>query len=83
MFDTVTPKGKRVRCQVLRIAVPGRGRALPLLQVAHDRDSLPVPKSQNRLEEEALLDHLNNLPLAYLPSTGSGSQSAASPVQAS
>ena len=34
MFDAVLPGGRRVRYQVLRIAVPRRGRALPLLQAA-------------------------------------------------
>ncbi len=33
MFNTVTPSGERMRYQVLRIAVPCRGRALPLLQL--------------------------------------------------
>jgi len=67
MFDTVTPSGKRVRYQVLRIAVPRRGRALPLLQVAYDRDNLPAPKSQNRLEEEALLAVVQALPSSVRP----------------
>ncbi|MCA1838694.1 MAG: transposase, partial [Actinobacteria bacterium] len=34
MFDTTLPSVKRIRYQVLRIAVPRRGRALPLLQLA-------------------------------------------------
>ena len=67
MFDTVLPSGKRVRYQVLRIAVPRRGRALPLLQVAYDRDNLPAPKSQNRLEEEALLAVIDALPTGVRP----------------
>lgn len=67
MFDTVTPSGKRVRYQVLRIAVPRRGRALPLLQVAYDRDNLPAPRSQNRLEEEALLAVVQALPSSVRP----------------
>lgn len=54
MFDAVTPSGRRIRYQVLRIAVTRRGRALPLLQVAYDRNGLPAPKSQNRLEEAIL-----------------------------
>lgn len=32
-FDSVLPSGRRIRYQVLRIAVPRRGRALPLLQL--------------------------------------------------
>ena len=32
-----------------------RGRALPLLQLAYDRDKLPAAKSQNQLEQDALL----------------------------
>ena len=47
MFDAVLPSGRRVRYQVLRITVPRRGRALPLLQVAYDRDHLPADRSQN------------------------------------
>src|SRR5256885_8628023 len=53
-FDTVLPSGERMRYQVLRIAVPRKGRALPLLQLAYDRDRLPATKSQNQLEQEAL-----------------------------
>lgn len=67
MFDTLTPKGQRVRYQVLRIAVPRRGRALPLLQLAYDRDNLPAPKSQNRLEEEAILAVKSALPVGVRP----------------
>ncbi|MHB1161244.1 MAG: transposase [Chloroflexota bacterium] len=67
MFDTVMPSGQRVRYQVLRIAIPRRGRALPLFQVAYDRDSLPAPKSQNRLEEEALLAVIRALPKGVRP----------------
>jgi hypothetical protein len=32
MFDTTLPSVERMRYQVLRIAVPRKGRALPLLQ---------------------------------------------------
>lgn len=67
MFDTVTPSGSRISYQVLRIAVPRRGRALPLLQVAYDRRNLPAPKSQNRLEEEALLAVIDALPIGVCP----------------
>lgn len=67
MFDTVTPSGKRVRYQVLRIAIPRRGRALPLLQLSYDRDNLPAPKSQNRLEEESLLAVVQALPGSVRP----------------
>jgi len=67
MFDTLTPKGQRIRYQVLRIAVPRRGRALPLLQLAYDRDNLPAPRSQNRLEEEALVAVMEALPRGVRP----------------
>lgn len=62
MWDTLTPKGERVRYQVLRIAVPRRGRALPLLQLAYYRDNLPQDSSQYKLEEEALEAVLRSLP---------------------
>ena len=62
MFDAVLPGGRRVRSQVLRIAVPRRGRALPLLQLAYDRDRLPPDRSQNQLEEAALDVVLRALP---------------------
>ncbi|MBA4115374.1 MAG: hypothetical protein H0X71_02840 [Rubrobacter sp.] len=51
MFGTVLPSGERMRYQVLRIAVPRKGRALPLVQLAYDdRDRLLDDKSQNQLE---------------------------------
>lgn len=53
MFDAKLPSGRVRRYQVLRIAAPCRGRALPLLQLAYDRDRLPADRSQNGLEEEA------------------------------
>ncbi|HEY6415394.1 MAG TPA: transposase [Acidimicrobiales bacterium] len=62
MFDTHLPSGRRARYQVLRIAIPRRGRALPLLQVAYDRDRLPAGRSQNQLEEGALDVVLRALP---------------------
>src|SRR3954467_15980962 len=61
-FDTVLSSGERMRYQVLRIAVPRKGRALPLLQLAYDRDALPADKSQNQLEQEALLAVVRALP---------------------
>ena len=67
MFDSKLPSGKRLRYQVLRIAVPRRGRALPLLQVAYDRDALPVGQSQNQLEETALLAVVQALPPSVRP----------------
>jgi hypothetical protein len=67
MFDTKLPSGKRLRYQVLRIAVPRRGRALPLLQVAYDRDALPAGQSQNQLEEAALLAVIQALPVGVRP----------------
>ena len=62
MFDAVLPGGRRVRYQVLRVAIPRCGRALPLLQVAYDRDRLPPDRSQNQLEEAALDAVLRALP---------------------
>lgn len=67
MFDTKVPTGKRLRYQVLRIAVPRRGRALPLLQLAYDRDALPAGQSQNQLEEAALLAVVQALPAGVRP----------------
>jgi hypothetical protein len=66
-FDSALPTGRRVRYQTLRIAVPRRGRALPVLQVAYDRDHLPADKSQNLLEEEALLAVVRALPHGVRP----------------
>ena len=39
-LDTTLPSGERMRYQILRIAVPRKGRALPLLQLAYNRDNL-------------------------------------------
>lgn len=66
-FDAVLPSGSRVRYQVLRIAVPRKGRALPLLQLAYDRDRLPATKSQNQIEQEALLAVVGVLPVGVRP----------------
>jgi hypothetical protein len=62
VFDTTLPSGQRMRYQVLRIAVPRKGRALPLLQLAYDRDHLSPDKSQNQIEQDALLAVLGALP---------------------
>ncbi len=62
MFDTTLPSGRRMRYQVLRIAVPRKGRALPLLQLAYDRDDLSPNKSQNQIEQDALLAVVGALP---------------------
>lgn len=67
MFDSVLPSGERARYQVLRIAVPRRGRALPLVQLAYHRDALPADKGQNQLEEDALLAVLRALPAGVRP----------------
>jgi Transposase DDE domain len=67
MFDTTLPSGKRMRYQVLRIAVPRKGRALPMLQLAYDRDRFPAQKGQNQLEQEALLAVLRALPSSVRP----------------
>lgn len=67
MFDTTLPSGERMRYQVLKIAVPRKGRALPLLQLAYDRDNLSPNKSQNQLEQDALLAVVGALPLSVRP----------------
>ena len=67
MFDVTLPTGQRRRYQVLCIAIPRRGRALPLLQVAYDRDHLPPDRSQNQLEEDALLAVARALPAGVRP----------------
>lgn len=66
-FDTTLPSGRRMRYQVLRIAVPRKGRALPLLQLAYDRDNLSPNKSQNRIEQDALLALVGALPMGVRP----------------
>ena len=67
-FDTTLPSGQRMRYQVLRIAVPRKGRALPLLQLAYDRDNLsPNKKSQNQLEQDAILAVVRALPEGVRP----------------
>lgn len=67
MWDTITAQGERISYQVLKIAVPRRGRALPLLQIAHYRDELPADSSQNKIEEEALLAVIRALPPGVCP----------------
>ncbi len=67
MFDVILPTGKRIRYQVLRIAVPLHGRALPLVQLAYDRDHLPADASQNQLEEQALAAVFTALPPGVRP----------------
>lgn len=67
MFDTTLPSGQRMRYQVLRIAVPRKGRALPLLQLAYDRDDLSPNKSQNQIEQEALSPVARALPMGVRP----------------
>jgi hypothetical protein len=66
-FDSGLPTGGRRRYQVLRIAIPRRGRALPLVQLAYDRDDLPAGQSQNQLEEAALLAVVGALPYGVQP----------------
>jgi DDE family transposase len=67
LFDARLPSGRRLRYQVLRIAVPRRGRALPLLQLAYDNRHLPAGRSQNQLEEAALLAVVRALPAGVRP----------------
>lgn len=55
------------RVQVLRIGLARRGRVIPVLQVAYDRDDLPADKSQNQIEEEALAAVLKALPARCTP----------------
>jgi hypothetical protein len=51
----------------LRIAVPRKGRALPLLQLAYDRDNLGPNKSQNQIEQDALSALVGALPVGVRP----------------
>jgi hypothetical protein len=67
MFDTILPSGRRVRYQVLRLAVPRRGRAIPLLQLAYHRDRLPPYTSQNLLEQAAIAALVAVLPAGVRP----------------
>jgi hypothetical protein len=59
--------GGRRPYQVLTIAIPRRGRALPLLSVTYERDKLPAKGSQNKWEEEALAHVLRALPPGIRP----------------
>ncbi|ABG04857.1 hypothetical protein Rxyl_1910 [Rubrobacter xylanophilus DSM 9941] len=65
--DTTLPSGERMRYQILRISVPRKGRALPLLQLAYNRDNLSPNKSQNRIEQDALLAVVGALPTGVRP----------------
>ncbi len=47
--------------------MPRKGRALPLLQLAYDRDNLSPNKSQNQLEQDALLAVVRALPTSVRP----------------
>ena len=67
MWDSRDLHGQKVRYQLLCIAVPRRGRALPLLQVVYNRDALPKNQSQNHLEEAAILAVVRALPLGVSP----------------
>ena len=55
------------RVQILKIGLARHGRVIPFLQVAYDRDDLPEDKSQNQLEEEALVAVLAALPKSCRP----------------
>ena len=66
-LETTLPSGHRMRYQVLKIAVPRKGRALPLLQLAYDRDNLSPNKSQNQIEQDALLAVVRALPGSVRP----------------
>jgi hypothetical protein len=67
VFDTTLPSGLRMRYQVLPIAIPRKGRALPLLQLSYERDDLPSTKSQNQLEQDALSAVVGALPRSVRP----------------
>jgi len=67
MFDATMPSGGKMRYQVLRVAVPRKGRALPLVQLAYDRDRLPPERSQNQIEQDALLAVIEALPKGVRP----------------
>lgn len=47
--------------------MPRKGRALPLLQLAYDRDNLSPDKTQNQLEQDALLAVVRALPVSVRP----------------
>lgn len=66
-FDSSQPTGGRIRYQVLRIAIPRRGRVLPLVQLAYDRDDLPAGRSQNQLAEDVLAAVIRALPQGVRP----------------
>ncbi len=65
--DVRLPTGRAIRYQVLRIAVPRRGRALPLLQLADDRDHLPADHRQNQREAAARRAVVPALPQGVRP----------------
>jgi hypothetical protein len=72
MWDVILPTGQRIRYHAaqrvpVRIAVPLHRRALPLLQLAYDRDHLPTDAGQNQLEERALAAVLAALPPGVRP----------------
>jgi len=67
MFGTTLPFGERMHYQILRIAIPRKGRVMPLLQLAYDRNRLPASKSQNQLEQEALMAVVRVLPKGVRP----------------
>ena len=61
------PPARGCATRSLRIAVPRKGRALPLLQLAYDRDDLSPNKSQNQIEQEAILALVRALPGSVRP----------------
>lgn len=67
LFVAILPDGRRVRSQVLRVAIPRRGRALPLRQLVFDQDRLPAEASQHQLEERALRAVVQALPPGVRP----------------
>ncbi len=59
--------GGRRPYQVLTMAVPRRGRAVPLLSVVYERDNLPARGSQTQWEQEALAQVFAALPRTVQP----------------
>jgi hypothetical protein len=64
-IDWTMFEAKGGKYQVLGIAIPRRGRGIPLVHLTYERSHLP--KSQNHLEEEALWAVLDALPLGVRP----------------
>lgn len=68
MFDTTLPSGERMRSSGLedRRSEEGAGSA-SFAALAYDRDNLSPNKSQNQIEQEALLAVVEALPVGVCP----------------